>query len=70
MCIFTVIKISILLTARNNFSRSQWPRGLRHEPSAPDRTLGSWVRILFETWMSVCVYSVCFVYVGNGLATG
>jgi hypothetical protein len=24
---------------------SQWPRGLRHEPSSPARTLGSCVRI-------------------------
>jgi hypothetical protein len=32
------------------------------------RTLGSWVRIPLEAWMSVCVYSV-FVS-GNGLATG
>jgi hypothetical protein len=35
------------------------PRDLRHETSSPARTLGSWVRIPFEAWMSVCVYSVC-----------
>jgi hypothetical protein len=39
--------------------RSQWPRGLRHEPPSPARTLGSWVRVSLEAWMSVCVYSVC-----------
>jgi hypothetical protein len=38
--------------------RSQWPRGLRHELSSPVQTLGSWVRIPLETWMSLCVYSV------------
>jgi hypothetical protein len=41
------------------FSRSQWPRGLRHELSSLPRTLGSWVRIPLKAWMSVCVYSVC-----------
>jgi hypothetical protein len=39
-------------------SRSQWPRGIRYESSSPTRTLGSWVRILLEAWMSACVYSV------------
>jgi hypothetical protein len=33
----------------------------KHEPCSPARTTGSWVRISFETWMSVCVYSV-FVF--------
>jgi hypothetical protein len=28
--------------------RSQWPRSLRHEPSSPARTLGSWVLIPLE----------------------
>jgi hypothetical protein len=51
-----------------NWRRSQWPRGLRHEPSSLARTLGSWVRIPLEVWMSVCVYSV-FV-LGSGLETG
>jgi hypothetical protein len=35
--------------------RSQWPRGLGHEPSSLVRTLGSWVRIPLEGWMSVFV---------------
>jgi hypothetical protein len=49
--------------------RSQWPRGLRHELCSPARTLGSWVRISFEAWMSVYFYSVCVVLcVGSGLA--
>jgi hypothetical protein len=48
--------------------RSQWPRGLRREMSSPARILGSWVRIPFEAWMFVYVYSV-FV-LGSGLATG
>jgi hypothetical protein len=42
--------------------RSQWPRGLRHEPSSPTRTLGSWVRIPLEAWMSVCVYFVFVLF--------
>jgi hypothetical protein len=41
--------------------RTQWTRGLRHEPSSPARTLGSWVRIPLEVLMSVCVYSICVV---------
>jgi hypothetical protein len=43
----------------------------KHELSPLARTLGSWVRIPLEAWMSVCVYSVCVVLrVGSGLATG
>jgi hypothetical protein len=34
-------------------------------------TVGSWVRIPLEAWMSVCVYTVFVLYVlGSGLATG
>jgi hypothetical protein len=33
-------------------------RDLRSEPSSPPRTLGSWVLIPHEAWMSVCVYYV------------
>jgi hypothetical protein len=52
--------------------RSQWPRGLKHEPSWPARTLGSWVRIPLEAWMSVCIflylrYSVCRQGLCDGL---
>jgi hypothetical protein len=56
----------------NSFgSRSQWPRGLRHEMSSPAWTLGSWVQILLEAWMFVCLYSVFVLScVGSGLATG
>jgi hypothetical protein len=42
-----------------SYSPSQWPRGVRHELSLLARTLGSWVRIPLEAWMSACVYSVC-----------
>jgi hypothetical protein len=31
---------------------------IRHEPYSPAWTLGSWVQIPLEAWMSVCVYSV------------
>jgi hypothetical protein len=41
---------------------SQWPHGLRHESSSFVRTLGSWVRIQLEAWMSVCVYSVFVLF--------
>jgi hypothetical protein len=35
------------------------------------RTLGSWVRIPLEAWMSVCDFSMCvFFCVGSDLATG
>jgi hypothetical protein len=49
------LKFSRHLTIR---CRPQWPRGVRHEPSSPARTLEQWVRISLETWMSMCVYSV------------
>jgi hypothetical protein len=39
------------------FRPSQWPRVLRHEPSSPARTMGSWVRIPLMAWMSVCGWS-------------
>jgi hypothetical protein len=48
-------------------SRSQWPRGLRHEISSLARTLGSWVRIPLETWMSAFILCLC---AGSGLAIG
>jgi hypothetical protein len=41
-----------------NRCQSQSPRGLRHEMSPPAETLGSWVRIPLEEWMSVRVSSV------------
>jgi hypothetical protein len=39
--------------------RSQWPRGLRHEPSSLAQTLGSWVRIPLKARMSVCAFILC-----------
>jgi hypothetical protein len=41
----------------NLHGRSQWPCGLRHEPSSLAGTLGSWVQIPLKTWMSVFVLS-------------
>jgi hypothetical protein len=38
--------------------RSQWPRHQRHELSSPARKLGSWVLILLEALISVCIYSL------------
>jgi hypothetical protein len=43
----------------------QWQLGLRHELSSPIRTLGSWVRIPLEAWMSVWVYSVFVLSCGQ-----
>lgn len=44
---------------------------LRHEISSPAETFGSWVRVPFEAWMPVGVYSL-FVLpcVGTSLAMG
>jgi hypothetical protein len=55
-----------LLMSKGSGSRSQWLLGLRYELCSPARTLGSWVRIPLEAWMSV---SFC-VYVGSGTAAG
>jgi hypothetical protein len=33
-------------------------RGIRHEPSSFAQTLGSWIRIALEAYMSLFVYSV------------
>jgi hypothetical protein len=41
--------------------RSQWPRGIRRELSSLPRTLGSWVRIPLEAWMSVFILCLCWV---------
>jgi hypothetical protein len=37
--------------------QSQWPRGLKHEPSSPSWALGSWARIPLKACMIVCIYS-------------
>jgi hypothetical protein len=63
----SLIKVDALINGR-----SQWPQGLRHEPSSPTQTLGSWVRIPLGAWMYIyafiCVYVV--LCVGSDLATG
>jgi hypothetical protein len=52
-------------------STSNVKRAFRHEPSSSARTLGSWVQIPLQAWMSVRAYSVCVVLcVGGGLDTG
>jgi hypothetical protein len=43
-------------------SRSQWPRGLRHELSSLAPTLGSWIRIPLNAWMSVCAFILCVLF--------
>jgi hypothetical protein len=65
-----LLRSGINIYVNNNYtelSRSQWPRGLRHEMSSRARTLGSWVRIPFKVWLSLCI-SLCLC-VGSGLAT-
>jgi hypothetical protein len=57
-----ILLISIFLFGRSDASRSQWPRGLRHELSSLARTLGSWVGIPFRACMSVRVYSVIVLF--------
>ena len=49
------------------WSRSQWPRGLRHRYTAA-RPLRLWVRIPPEAWMFVCCE--CCVLSGRGLCDG
>jgi hypothetical protein len=50
----------ILLSLDGQEYFSQYSGGLRR--SSPARTLGSWVRIPLEAWMSVCVYSVSVLF--------
>jgi hypothetical protein len=40
-------------------SRSQRPRGLRHEVSSPAQTLGSWVQIPLKAWMFAFILRLC-----------
>jgi hypothetical protein len=40
-----------------NHRRSQWLLSLRHELSSSARTPGLWVRIPFEAWTAVWIYS-------------
>jgi hypothetical protein len=60
----------IMGMVKYELSRSQLSRGLRHEPSSPARTQGSWVRIPLKAWISVHLFCVCVLCVGSGLATG
>jgi hypothetical protein len=55
---------------KNTVSRSQWLRGRRHEMSSHAQTLGWWIRIPLEAWMSVRVPSMFVFCIGSGLATG
>jgi hypothetical protein len=57
------ISITLIGIKRYRYCRSQRLRSLRHEPSSPARTLGSWVRIPLEAWLSVCVHSVFVFFV-------
>jgi hypothetical protein len=58
-----IISFVIALCGSNvNVCRSEWPRGLTHGPFLPARTLGSWVQIPLEAWLSGCVYSVFVLF--------
>jgi hypothetical protein len=61
-CLFLATSIAVI-----QFIWSQWPRDLRHEPSSPARTLGSWVLIPLKAWIFVYEFILC---VGSSLATG
>jgi hypothetical protein len=50
--------IHLTYTAIVSADHSDRPRGLRQEMFTPARTLGSWVRIPLEAWMSVCLFCV------------
>jgi hypothetical protein len=51
-------------------SRSQWSHDLKNEMSSPAQTLGSWVRIPLEAWMSASLYLMFKLScVGCGLVT-
>jgi hypothetical protein len=66
---FFYFEVEICLLYSLLLSRSQWPRGLRHELSSLARTLGSCVRIPLKAWMYV--FCVCvFLCISRGLATG
>jgi hypothetical protein len=39
--------------------RLRWPSGLKDELSSLTRTLGLWVRILIQAWISVCAFVLC-----------
>jgi hypothetical protein len=54
--------IHLLVYACAFIGRSQWPRGLSREPSSPAQTLGSWIQISLEAFMSVFVYSVFVLF--------
>jgi hypothetical protein len=57
-CVIDLIISNIFFHIKQCTSRSQRPHDLRHEPSSPARTVGSWIRIPLNAWMSLCVYSV------------
>jgi hypothetical protein len=57
--LFDPFPVLLFILVRFNFSRSQWPRGLRPR-SAAEHLLGPWVRIPPGAWMFV-LYSVCVV---------
>jgi hypothetical protein len=66
-----VLLVKHLVISNLRRSRSQWPRGLKHELSSLARTLGSWVWIPLKGWIFYArLFCVCFVLcVGRGLAT-
>jgi hypothetical protein len=69
-----IIELDVQVTSIVKRSRSQWPRGLRHEPFA--RSLERWDRGFESHSRHECLYCVrlfcvCVILgVGRGLATG
>jgi hypothetical protein len=56
---FHAYEIVIKWSKQKRYGRSQWPRCLKHEMSSPAQTLGSWVRILLDEWMSSLILCLC-----------
>jgi hypothetical protein len=58
LVISTVLSIDFYIINKTE-GRPQWPRGLRYEMSPPAQTLGSWIRIPLEAWMSSFILYLC-----------
>jgi hypothetical protein len=57
--VIPIVVMSRYMDPQEIRSRSQFPRGVRHEVSSLARTLGSWVRIALKDMdVRVSVYSV------------
>jgi hypothetical protein len=65
---FYCFTTGVLFTSSYVLCLTHWPRDLRHEMSSPAQTLGSWVRIALEAWMSAFLLCLCCPVYTAGLA--